>query len=134
MGKLKRKGQHKSLQRIWNIDTVSAREVAEVAQKIRDAKPHTKVYIMTEEELKKAAHETHDMVVEKTAHDYREITGIWMLAAFCLYFSRNEKLGARAIVNRLEKITDIAHDIDTTYQYIQDVLALVKEETGVDLQ
>ena len=37
-------------------------------------------------------------------------------------------------MNRLEKITDIAHDIDTTYQYIQDVLALVYEETGVDLQ
>lgn len=84
MGRLKRKGQIKGFQRIFDVDTVSAREVAEVAQKIRDALPHTKVYVMTEDELKKTAHRTFDGVIDKTAHDYREITGTWMLCACIL--------------------------------------------------
>lgn len=50
MGRLKRKRTDRGLQRIFDVDTVSAREVAEVAQKIRDARPHTKVYILTEDD------------------------------------------------------------------------------------
>lgn len=130
MSKLKRKGQHKSLQRIWNIDTVSAREVAEVAQKIRDATPHTRVFIMTEDELRKASHQTHDKAMEKT----KEVTASWTMYAFCLYFSRYEHLGARAIVNRLQKIQEIADSLDEDYEFIQDIEALVYEETGVKFE
>lgn len=133
MGRLKRKRTDRGLQRIFDVDTVSAREVVEVAQKIRDARPHTKVMIMTEDELKETAHRTFDGVVEKTAHDYREITGTWMLCACVLYWYRYEHLGARAIVNRLEKMTAIAHDLDTSYQFIDDLVAAVFEETGVNL-
>lgn len=133
MGRLKRKASDKGLRRIYNVDTVSEKELVEVAQKLRDAKPHTKVYIMTEDELKKAAHQSMDQALEKTAHDYREITGTWMLCAFCLYLHRFEKKGAQAIVNRLEKITEIASYVDKNYEFVQDLVKDVFEETGVNL-
>lgn len=133
MGKLKRKRTDLGLKRIFDVDNISERELVETAQKLRDARPHTKVYILTEDELKETAHRTFDGVVEKTAHDYREITGTWMLCACVLYWYRYEHLGARAIVNRLEKMTAIAHDLDTNYQFIDDLVAAVFEETGVNL-
>lgn len=133
MGRLKRKRTDRGLQKIFDVDTVSAREVAEVAQKIRDAQPHTKVYILTEDELKETAHRTLDSVVDKTAHDYREITGTWMLCAFCLYLHRFENRGAKAIVNRLEKITEIASYVDKNYEFVQDLVDDVYDETGVKL-
>lgn len=116
------------------MDTVSAREVVEVAQKIRDARPHTKVMIVTEDELKETAHRTLDQTTERLAKVDEELRNNQMrlyLGCFCLYLFRHLHWTAKGIVRALNEIDEIAGTFSRDYEFVQDVEAAITEETGV---
>lgn len=136
MGKLKRKRTDLGLKRIFNVDNTSAKELVEVAQKLRDAKPHTKVYIMTEDEILQSAHLTLDKSIERIHDHTRDNYNNHMrkyYACMCLFLSRHLHWKAKGIVKALDEIEVIARSFDN-YEYIQDILEDVQEETGVLLE